>query len=234
MLDPRLECRCSNRQIASARRAKPVDSVELEVVEHRLGRLLPRVLEVDPLTQSAALPGSVESDDCEAQLGQRQQECVELFDERIVAAVEHERASLLALRLYSKSRQVSARIRNLDAFVPGDPLHSKRPVTREVVVESVADIAGGKIELRTVVVRGGIKPPLFGFRALCESHPDSVPAFVVLDLWRDSADLLDPRLRRTVEQGPVEGVVHARVGQHVEVRHFDLLRFGSSRCGRPW
>jgi hypothetical protein len=46
------------------------------------------VLEVDALAQRAALAGAVEADDREAQLGQRQQERVELLDERVVAAVE--------------------------------------------------------------------------------------------------------------------------------------------------
>jgi hypothetical protein len=64
---------------------------------------------------------------------------------------------------------VSAWVGNLNPFVPRDALYSESPVAREVVVKSVADLTGGKIKLRAVVVRGGIEPPLFGFGALGES-----------------------------------------------------------------
>ncbi|HEX4991516.1 MAG TPA: hypothetical protein VFW91_22270, partial [Candidatus Binatia bacterium] len=96
-----------------------------------------------------------------------------------------------------------------------DTLHSKSPIAREVIVEAVADFAGGKIELRAVVVRGGIDPPLFCFCALGESQPDSVPAFVIFDLRRNRANFLDPSRRRAIEQWPAERVIHPRIGQHM-------------------
>jgi hypothetical protein len=37
------------------------------------------------------------------------------------------------------------------------------------------------------------------------------------------AELLEPRWRGAIEQRPVEGVVHARIGQHVHERHVGLL-----------
>ena len=92
VLDPRLERGCPDRKIAAAGSAQPVDGVELEVVEHRLGRFLPGVFEVDSLPQRSALTWAIESDHGKAEIGQRQQERVELFNERIVAAVEDERA----------------------------------------------------------------------------------------------------------------------------------------------
>src|SRR5205814_4300182 len=88
VLDPRLERSRPDREIAAAGSAQPVDGIELEVVQHRLGRLLPGMFEVDALSQRSALTWAIESDHRKAEIGQRQQERVELFDERIVAAVE--------------------------------------------------------------------------------------------------------------------------------------------------
>src|SRR4029077_16592017 len=106
-----------------------------------------------------------------------------------------------------KSRQVPPWIGNRDAFVPSNALHSKSPVAGEVLIKPVADLSGGEIELRAVVVRSRIEPPLFGFSALGESQPDRVPAFVIFDLWRNRANFLDSCLRRAIEQWPVESVV---------------------------
>ena len=103
MLDARLEGCGAHRQIAAAGRTEPVDGIEVEIVEHRLGGLLPFRLEEDALPQRAALSRPVEADHGEAEFGERQQEGVELLDEGIVAAVEDEGADLLALRLQAEA-----------------------------------------------------------------------------------------------------------------------------------
>jgi hypothetical protein len=46
-----------------------------------------------------------------------------------------------------------------------------------------------------------------------------VPAFVVLDLRRNRANFLDPSCRRAIKQWPVKRLIHARIGQHMNVRH---------------
>src|SRR5271166_2343419 len=106
--------------------------VEPEVVEYFFCRLLPSVFEIDAAPQGAALSWTVEPDDVEAEFGKRQQERIKLFNKRIIAAVENEGASLFALRLQTKSRQMTAGIGNFDALVSGDALHRQRPVAREV------------------------------------------------------------------------------------------------------
>ncbi len=219
MLDARLERRSSDRHVAAAGGAQPIHRIELEVVDRGLGGLLPRMVQVDSLPQGAALAGPVEGDDGNAKLGQWEQEVVELLDERIVSAGEEERAAFFALCLKSETRQMSARIRNGDALVAGDALHSESPVAREVVVEAVAHVAGGQIELRAVIVGGGVQVALLGFRLLGDLEPSRVPGIVVLDTRRNRAELLEPGRRRAVEQRPVERVVHARIGQQVQERH---------------
>src|SRR6266536_2371357 len=87
VLDPRLERGRPDSEIAAAGSAQPVGGVELEIVEHRLGRLLPGVLEVDASSQRSTLPGAIESDHRKTEIGQRQQKTIEFFDEGIVAAV---------------------------------------------------------------------------------------------------------------------------------------------------
>ena len=92
------------------------------------------MLEVDALPERSPLAWAVEADDGETQLGQREEERVELLDEGIVAAVKDEGAALLSLPRQAESRQMSAWVRNLDALVSGDTLHAERPVAGEIVV----------------------------------------------------------------------------------------------------
>ena len=186
MLDPRLERSRPDRHVAAAGSAQPVHRVELEVIDRRLRRLLPRVVQIDSLPQGAALSGPVEGDDRYAKLGQRKKEVVELLDEQIVSAGEDERTAFLALCLKSEARQMSARIWNCDPLVTRDTFHSKSPVSREVVIEPVAHVAGGQIELRAVIVRSSIELSLFGLRPLGEPEPGRVPGVVILDPRRNA------------------------------------------------
>src|ERR1700761_6979860 len=105
MLDARLECRSTDRHIAAAGGTEPIDRLQAEVIDRRLGRLLPRVIEEDSLSEGAALARPVECNDGDAEVGHRQQEVVELLDERIVSAGEDERAALLALCLQPEARK---------------------------------------------------------------------------------------------------------------------------------
>jgi hypothetical protein len=57
-----------------------------------------------------------------------------------------------------------------------------------------------------MVIRSGIEPPLFGFRALGESQPNRVPAVVIFNLRRHRANLVKPGRRGAIEQRPVERV----------------------------
>jgi hypothetical protein len=204
--------------------------VRAQVVDRRLGRFLPRIIQIDALSQGAALTWPVEGDDSDPELGQREKEVVELLDERIVSASENERAAFFAFRLKSEARQVSARIGNGDALVTGDTSHSERPVSGEVVIEPIAHVAGRQIELCAVVVRGGIQPAFFGLSFFRNLEPDRVPGIVVLDARCDGAELLEPRGRCPVEQWTVERVVHAHIGQHVQKRHRCLPRIRRG-CG---
>src|SRR5215468_8179977 len=49
MLDTRLERSGADRHVAAAGSTEPIDRVEPEIIDGRLGRLLPRVIEIDPL-----------------------------------------------------------------------------------------------------------------------------------------------------------------------------------------
>src|SRR5262245_18374972 len=107
--------------------------------------------------------------------------------------VEDEGASLLHLRLQAKSRQVAARIRHGKAFISGGALHRARPVAGEIVVQAVTGVSRRKLGLGAVVIRGGIGPPLFSFRLFGDLKPNFVPGIVVLDVGRDSTELLEAR-----------------------------------------
>ena len=191
MLDPRLERGRADRHVAAAGSPQPVHCIELKVIEDRLGRLLPRMIQIDALPQGTALSRAVKGNHGDAEFGQRQQKGIELLDERVVPAREDEHTALLTLCPKSEPRQFSAGIWNRDGLVTSDTFHSKSPRSREVIVESVAHFAGRQIELRAVVVGGGVQPPLLGFRAFGKSQPSCMPAIVVFDLGCDGSDLLE-------------------------------------------
>src|SRR5207247_105897 len=165
--------------------------VDLKVIEYRLGRLFPRMIQIDALPQGTALSRAVKGNHGDAELGQRQQKGIELLDERVVSPREDEHAALLTPGLKSEPRQRSAWIWNRDVLVTGDTLHSSSPRSRKVIVESVAHVASRQIELRAVVVGGGVQPPLLGLRAFGKSQPGCMPAIVVFDLGYDATDLLE-------------------------------------------
>jgi len=109
MLDAGLERGRADRHVTAAGGTEPIDRLETEVIDRRLGRLLPGVIQVDPLPKRATLAGPVEGDDGDSKIGQRQQEVIELLDERVVAAGEDERAALLTFCLQSEARQLRAK-----------------------------------------------------------------------------------------------------------------------------
>src|SRR6185312_6651018 len=138
------------------------------------------MIQIDSLPQGTALAGPVEGDNSHSELGEWKKEVIELLDERIVSAGEEERGAFFALRLEPEARQMSAGIRNLDALVTGDIFHSESPVSGEVVVEPVSHVARRQIELRTVIVRGGVQVPLLGLCFFGDLKPDRVPGIIIL------------------------------------------------------
>jgi hypothetical protein len=142
------------------------------------------MIQIDTLPQGAALARPIEGDDGNSKLGQWQKKVIELLDERIVSAGEDERAPFCALCLESEAWQISAGIRNCDALVTRDTFHSESPVSREVVVEPVAHVASGQIELRAVIVRGSVQPALLGFCLFGDLKPNRVPGIIVFDARR--------------------------------------------------
>src|SRR5689334_13409900 len=193
MLDAGLERGRADRHVAAAGSAEPIDCIKAEVIDRRLGRLLPGMIEINALPQCAALAGPVEGDDGNAEIGQWQKEVVELLNERVVSAGEDERAALLAFGLQPETGQMSARIRNCDALVAGDTSHAERPIPRKVVVKSVAHIAGRQIELGAVIIGGGVEMSLLALRLLGNLKPHRVPGIVVLDTRRDGGEFLEAR-----------------------------------------
>jgi hypothetical protein len=165
------------------------------------------------------LAGPVEPDDGYSDLGQRKKEVVKFFHKRIVSAGEDERAPFLPFGLQPKTREMSARVRNLDVLVSGDPFHSERPRPRKVIVEGVANIPGGQIKLGAVIVGRCVQPPLLRLGSLREPKPRRVPAVVILDRRRNSADLLQAGRRGAIQQRPVQRVVHSGIRKKVHVWH---------------
>jgi hypothetical protein len=199
VLNTRFESGRADRHVVTARGTEPIDGIEIEVVKHCLGRLLPGVIQINALSQGTALPGTIEGDDGEAKVGERKQEGVKLFHERIVAAVKYERRKLLAFRLKAETRHVTARVRYGDTLISGDALHGPRPVACEIVVELVTSISGGKIELRPMVVGCRVRPALFGFGTLGDFEPHGVPGLVVFCTSRDRAEFPQSRWRGSVQ-----------------------------------
>src|SRR5262249_17075931 len=104
-----------------------------------------------------------------------------------------ERAAFLAFRLQPEARQMSSGIGNCDALVTGHTSHSESPVSREVVVETVAHVAGRQVEFGAVVVGGSIQVTLLDFRLFGDLKPDRVPGIVILDARRDGGEFLEAR-----------------------------------------
>src|SRR5262249_21402864 len=151
------------RHVTAAGSTQPINRIKLEVIDRGLGRLLPRVVHIDSLPQGAALARSVKGDDGNSKLGEWEQEVLKLVDERMESAGEEECTALFAFGLESEAGQMPSGIRNGDALVTSDTFHSESPISREVIVEPVAHVAGGQIELRAVIVGGGVQIPLLGF-----------------------------------------------------------------------
>src|ERR1700691_658713 len=193
MLDTRFERCRANRHVAAARGTEPIHGVKLEVIDRRLGWLFPGVIHIDSLPQRSALARPVEGDDGNSKLSQRKKEVIELLDERIVSAGEDEGAALFALCLDSEARQMSAGIRNFDALVASNIFHSESPVSRKVVIEPVTHVAGRQIELRAMVVRGGVQVTLLGFRLFGDLKPDRVPGIIILDTRCNGTKLFEAR-----------------------------------------
>ena len=84
-------------------------------------------------------------------------------------------------------------IRDCDALVTGDTSHAEGPIACEVVVEAVAHVASGQIELCPVIIRSGIQPALLGFCFFGDLKPNRVPGIIVLDAWCNGAELLEAR-----------------------------------------
>src|SRR5215475_14280320 len=116
------------------------------------------MLEENPLTQRAALPGPVEPDHCEANVRQWFQEWIKLLDERIIAPMKNDRGNVLALRGQAKSRQEAPRIGDIDLFVVLHTFHAEAMRACEIIVVAVAQISGGEEELDLMVVCGRIQP----------------------------------------------------------------------------
>jgi hypothetical protein len=219
--DARIERGRPGREQPAAGRAEPRRVLDVEVVEHGLGGLLPLVGEVQPPAQRAALARPVEPDHDEPEIAQREEEWVELLDEPVVAAVEHERAQLVVCR-QPEARQGLAAEGHLDAFVVRDAGHSLGERAGEVVVEAVTDVAGRQIELGLVVVDGGVEPLLVGLGLLGELKIDRAPAVEIDDPRCHVAERGDAGGGAAIEQGAVGGVVQALVGQEPEVGHGPL------------
>src|SRR5262245_50837295 len=177
------------------------------------------MIHIDSLPQRATLARPVEGDHRNSEFGEWEQEIIELLHERVVSASEYEGAALFTFRLKPEAWQSSAGIRDCDALITGDTSHSEGPIAGEVVVEAVAHVTSGQIELSAVIVGGGVQPALLGLRFFGNLKPDRVPGSVVLDPRCNGAKLLQARGRGPIEQRPVERVVHAHIGQYLHECH---------------
>src|SRR5215831_18783696 len=112
VLEPWLEGCRPKRQVSPTGGAEPVHFAQLEVVEHGLGESVPLMREKDALAERAPLARPVEAENGPAVIRRWLQKGVELFDERVVTAVENERGQFLAFSRQTKSRQMPTGIGN--------------------------------------------------------------------------------------------------------------------------
>src|ERR1700747_2358586 len=63
VLNTRFESGRADRQVATARSTEPIDGIKIEVIKHCFGWLLPSVIQINALSQGAALPWTIERDD---------------------------------------------------------------------------------------------------------------------------------------------------------------------------
>ncbi len=219
VLDARFEGRCAQSKIASAGSAEPVHGVHLEIVEHGFREVLPGVIEINSLRNRAALAGTVEAEHGPTVIGERLEERIKLFNERIVAAVKNKRGEFFAFSGETKAREITVGVWNLVMLVALNTFHGERVIFGEGGVESIANRAGGEIELGIVIEGSGISPALLLLGCLRGFKPDGGPAVEVFDLGGKCTSLGNAARGFAVIQRTVHGVVHAELRQDMQISH---------------
>lgn len=111
-------------------------------------------------------------------------------------------------------------MRDLDALVARHTFHALGERTRELVVQIIPQVAGREVELRLVVIVGGVDPALFLLCALRQIEPGLIPGIEVCQAWRDRASLFKALLGFPVGYSAIERIIHARIRDEMEIhRH---------------